>query len=527
MRQLAALLLLLLGLTSLVHGQDFYNWDVIPEIRITFEQENWAEILENMKENGDKDRLVGKVEINGKVFEGVGVRYKGNSSYFNVKNSGASKLPLNLEADTEDDDQEFTENVTTIKLSNIFRDPSFLREVLSYEIAGKYMPAPCANFAKVYVNGKYMGLYNNTQSIDKRLLKRYFDNKDGIFFKCDPEWGGKKEIAGCEEGDKASLMYLGNNPQCYLPYYELKSDTGWTELIDLTRVLNEEPENIESILDVDQTLWMLAFNNVLVNLDSYTGRLCHNYYLYRLPSGQFFPIVWDMNLSLGGFAFAGLGQALSLEEMQTMSPLIHYKQKNPKRPLIVKLLDNPLYRKIYIGHMWTILQENFTNGAYLERAKEWQALIAEEVIKDTNKLYDVAGFEKNLQSSTKAGSAEIPGIVELMEKRTESLSEHPLFQNASVIEKVEHLQFDNTLAIQATLQGAEKAYVAYRTDPKAPFVRMELFDDGGHNDEVLEDNIWGATLDYVPGLQYYIISEGDRNATLSPARAAFEFYTVE
>lgn len=527
MRQLVALFLLLFGLTPVLNSQDFYDWDLIPVIRITFEEANWAEVLEKMKEEGGKDRLVGKVEIDGKTFEGVGVRYKGNSSYFNVKNSGATKLPLNLEADTEDKEQEFAENVTTIKLSNVFRDPSFLREVLSYEIAGKYMPAPRANFAKVFVNGQYLGLYNNTQSIDKRFLKRYFNSKDGIFFKCDPEWGDQKEIAGCEEGDKASLMYLGDSPQCYLPYYELKSDTGWTELIELTRILHEEPEMIESVLDIDQTLWMLAFNNVLVNLDSYTGRLCHNYYLYRLPSGQFFPIVWDMNLSLGGFAFAGLGQALSLEDMQTMSPLIHYKQKNPKRPLIVKLLDDDLYRKIYIAHMKTILEENFSNGAYLERAQEWQALIAEEVKNDTNKLYDVAGFEKNLQSSTNAGPANIPGIIELMEKRTEYLSQHPLFQNASVIQKVEHLQFDNTLAIQATLQGAKKAYVAYRTDPANAFVRMEMFDDGGHNDEVLGDNIWGATLDYVPGLQYYIISEGDRNATLSPARAAFEFYTVE
>ena len=62
----------------------------------------------------------------------------------------------------------------TLKLSNVFRDPSFLREVMSYEIGGNYMPASKANYAKVYVNGLYLGLYNNTESVDKIFLKKYF-----------------------------------------------------------------------------------------------------------------------------------------------------------------------------------------------------------------------------------------------------------------------------------------------------------------------------------------------------------------
>jgi spore coat protein CotH len=38
-------------------------------------------------------------------------------------------------------------------------------------------------------------------------------------------------------------------------------------------------------------LWMLAFNNVFVNLDSYTGGFSQNYYLYKDENRRFNPVV--------------------------------------------------------------------------------------------------------------------------------------------------------------------------------------------------------------------------------------------
>ncbi|MCB0643551.1 MAG: CotH kinase family protein [Phaeodactylibacter sp.] len=527
MRHLALTFYLVLLVVAILPAQDLYQWDRIPEIRITFAEDNWSDILDKLKRDGDKDRLLATVEIDGKVYEKVGVRYKGNSSYFNVKKSEATKLPFNLEANSENKEQRFEGDVETLKLSNVFRDPSFLREVLSYEIAGLYMPAPRANFARVYVNGTYLGLYNNTESIDDNFLKKYFGEDDGVFFKCDPEWGFESKNPECPEGDKSSLMYVGEDSACYKGFYEKKSDDGWEQLIDLAQILNENPDSIEKILDVNLTLWMLAFNNVLVNLDSYTGRLCHNYYAYQVSNGQFVPLVWDMNLSLGGFPFLGYGKALSPTEMQEMSPLVHYKQKNPRRPLIVNLLRNELYRKIYVGHMMTIVDEQFRSGRFKERAKAWQDLIRDEVAADGNKLYDMDGFEKNFQSTAMAGRTEIIGLNELMGNRIAYLLGHPLFQEAPEIDTVEHLQFDNTLAIQATIQGAEKAHVAYRYNSKDAFQFLEMFDDGGHNDFVGDDNVWGATIDFKPGTQYYIIAESARNAQMKPRRAGLEYFEVE
>ncbi|MCB0706227.1 MAG: CotH kinase family protein [Saprospiraceae bacterium] len=515
------------GFIGGAQAQDLYDLNKIVEVRITFNDSNWAHKLDSLKELGTKERLVAEVSVNGTIYKQVGVRYKGNSSYFNIRKSGSVKLPFNLEANYIDKDQTFEGGYETLKLSNVFRDPSYLREVLSYEIAGKYMPAPRANFAKVYVNGEYLGLYNNTESIDDKFLEDHFGNHKGTFVKCDPEWP-LAEKSHCPKGDKASLMYLGDNPNCYMGLYEIKSKKGWSDLIQLTKTLNESPEDVDTILNIDHALWMLAFNSVLVNLDSYTGRLSHNYYIYRQPNGQFSTLVWDMNLSFGGFRFAGTDKSLSNEEMQTLSPFLHYKTQDPKRPLITNLFNNNLYRKVYLAHIRTILEENFVNGAYKERITAIQEVIAAEVEKEPHRLYPYEGFMENTEKTVMADRAEIIGISELMEARTTYLLNHSTMKDGGPdIKEVGHIIYGPTLAFNATIENTEKAWLAYRLNPEDAFSLLEMFDDSSHNDEMAGDNIWGATLDYQSGIQYYIIAEGEKSAQLSPTHASYEFHKVE
>ncbi len=525
--------LLLLLTTVLLHAplfsqKDIYNIEHIPELRIHFPEANWDFILDSLKQQGGKQRILADITFDGEKYKDIGIRYKGNSSYFNVRKTGSSKLPFNIKIDYKVKEQTLPGGITKLKLANVFRDPSFLREMLSYEIARKYMPAPRANFVKVFANDVYLGLYSNTESIEDEFLVENFGDSDGSLFKCDPDWRLNVPDT-CPKGDKASLMYLGEDSLCYMASYELDADSGWTDLIYLTKFLHENPAKIDSILDVDQVMWMLAFNSVLVNLDSYTGMLCHNYYLYRDLNGGYHPVVWDMNLSFGAFRFAGLDKLpLRTSQMQEMSPFIHYKQRNKKRPLITNLLGNDLYRKIYIAHIKTILKENFTNQQYLERARKVHKLIEPEVKLDSNKLYSYEAFTQNISTSAKAGKQSIVGIEELMSKRTEYLLGHSLIQKeAPKITKVEHLAFDADVVINASIEGADRAWLYYRYANTGVFKRLEMFDDSGHNDEMEADGIWGTTLEQGEEIQYYVVAEGSAVASLSPERASWEFYTYK
>ena len=59
-----------------------------------------------------------------------------------------------------------------------------------------------------------------------------------------------------------------------------------------------------------------------------------------------------------------------------------------QRPLLVQLLKDNHFRKIYLAQIKTIVEENFSNGWYKEKAAEIQALIGDEVAADPNRLYD-------------------------------------------------------------------------------------------------------------------------------------------
>ncbi|MCB0597192.1 MAG: CotH kinase family protein [Lewinellaceae bacterium] len=503
----------------------------VKELRLFFEQGNWDHVLDSLKQQGDERRLVGDASFEGKVYKGVGVRYKGNSSFFAVSKAGSSKLPFNIDFNHTHKDQKLPGGVDKVKLSNVFRDPSYIREVLSYEIARRYMPASRANFVQLFVNDVYLGLYNSTESVEDEFLKQHFKGDKGILFKCDPIWG-YKEQPDCPKGDKASLQYLGPDSTCYRGLYEVKSDFGWQQLIDLTKILNQQPEKLDSIFNIDQALWMLAFNMVLVNLDSYTGRFCHNYYLYRDKEGVFHPIVWDMNLSFGGFRYDGSkGSPLSNEEMQTLSPFIHYKEKNEQRPLITQLLSESLYRKMYVAHIRTILNDYFVDSTYLRRAEEIQAMIAPYVKSDSNRLYDYEAFEKNLYETTKADKASIIGIAELMEPRAQYLKNHPLVsKDPPVILEASHIDYDDIVAVNARLEGAEACWLFYRYGQLGPWRKLEMFDDSGHDDRMADDGIWGATIhknkEKDKPIQYYIVAENQYTAALSPERASFEAYST-
>ena len=409
-------------------GQNLYNPAAVKDIKLTFPRADYDAFLDSVKSKGGDARLKGSMTIDGQKFDEVGVRYKGNSSYFGTRKKGINKFPFNVKLKKKD---KIEGKYNTLKLSNVNRDASFIREALSYEIVRTYMPAPLCNYARVYVNEKMTGFYNNVEAIDDQFIKNHFDfpkNNEGWLVKCDPEWTAE-ESKTCPKGDKASLMYLGEDSTCYRSLYDVDKDGNWKEFIQFVKTLNQEPEKIERILNVDQTLWMLALNNILVNLDSYNGLFCHNYYLMRGADGRFTPLMWDLNLSLGGFVYDGVqAGSLSIEQLQTLQPLQHLD--NPKRPLVAQVLKIPMYRKIYLAHVKTILADWFTNGKYLQKAKEITQLIDNQVNADKNKHYSYDEFKQNLTKSVGNPKENVIGIEELMKARTAFLNAHPLLQKA-------------------------------------------------------------------------------------------------
>ncbi|HNG13694.1 MAG TPA: CotH kinase family protein, partial [Saprospiraceae bacterium] len=128
---------------SAIKAQTLYDINTIQDIKIEFTQSNWDYILDTAAAGKDEYVMAKYVIINGVVFDSVGVKYKGNSTY----KPNQAKNPLHIELDTWKN-QDY-EGYTDIKLSNVAFDPSFIREPLSYTILRQYMDAPQSNYANI------------------------------------------------------------------------------------------------------------------------------------------------------------------------------------------------------------------------------------------------------------------------------------------------------------------------------------------------------------------------------------------
>ncbi|HEX04709.1 MAG TPA: T9SS type A sorting domain-containing protein [Bacteroidetes bacterium] len=511
------LLVTLLTFQSNARGQEFYDLENVNSIEITFAEADWQQILASYYDDGNDERLVGSAVINGAEFDSVGVRYKGNSSYFSVN---GPKKPLNIKLDHIIDDQNI-DGYGTIKLSNGFMDPSFVREILGYEIARKYTPASQANYANVYINDELIGLYSNIQSVDGLFLNNHFQSDDKAFFKGD--------ISGVPGpgGGASNLIYRGPDSTAYYTSYEIKSDYGWGEMVNLCDTLNNYTQSVEDILNVDRALWHLAFHNVLLSLDSPINTP-HNFYLYRADNQQFNYIFWDLNMTFGTYnrSGPGPGNEFTIQELQVLDPF--HNMQNPQFPILEKLLANQDNRKKYIAHMRTILEENFANGWYETRAYELQDIIDDYVLADENKLYSFNDFLQNVENQT----GNIPGIVQLMEVRTEFLLNHAAFANQPEIFQVntspEIIPPNSTLWITADVEDAYGVTLAFRHQRGDRFETINMYDDGEHNDGTANDGIFGTSLEVnTQDVQYYVYAQNNDAGVFAPARAAYEYYTID
>jgi hypothetical protein len=526
MKKRLSLLLLLLQVIGL-QAQDFYGSGV-QEVRLEFLQKDWDRKLDSLKKANPEARVLATLWVNGQRFDSVGVRYKGNSSYFRTRNETLRKLPMNIKLDFKRKGQVLKNGQNTIKLSNAFLDPSFVREPVAYEIIRRYMPAPQCNFTRVYLNGKYWGVYVNSESIDENFIKKHFGASNGYIVKCDPDnWKKVRSQTGCPKGENASLTYLSDNAGCYDAFYECDDPAAWKHLINLIKVLNKTPDQIETVLDVDQTLWMLALNNVLVNLDSYNGSLSHNYYLWFDSTNVAHPLIWDLNMAFGGWRRDFSFQEMPDDQLIQYSPLAEFE--NARRPLISKLLKNPLYRKIYIAHVRTITNDYLANGQMLTRAQAFSKEVEPWVKADTLKLYSLADFQNAYDKSLKTGPDNVIGLRQLMAKRAEWLAKHPLLNklqptlaDAKASKEGEKVKF----TVKAT-NATRGAWLYYRSDRQLAFKRTPLLDDGANGDTAAADGVYTALLDAAIARQWYVAAEGDEGAATLPERASLEYFKVD
>lgn len=316
----------------------------------------------------------------------------------------------------------------------------------------------------------------------------------------------------------------------YFNGYELKSTYGWNRLVDLIKTLNNDVTNIESKLDVDRALWMLAYNNVLVNLDSYSGAFRQNYYLSWDLNARFVPTIWDLNMCFGGFP-GGTGSGTYTPT--TLDPMSNSTSTN--HPLIVKKMANSLYKRMYLAHVRTIVQEIFASQDYLTTANTLRATIDASVQADPYKFYSYTQFQNSLTTDIAGGGPPgsiIPGIQNLMSARTTYFSTNSNYilvapSISSFGASNNTPAFGKSIYITTTCSNESTVYLGYRLNHQLKFNRVQMFGDGTHGDGAAGDHIYGFPISLSGALfEYYIYAENSIAGLFSPQRAEHECHSL-
>ncbi|HDQ99740.1 MAG TPA: T9SS type A sorting domain-containing protein [candidate division WOR-3 bacterium] len=494
-------------LMAAVATAGFYDDDRVNRVELRFAERNWREILDSLYARGEGERLVGEAVINGVRFDSVGVRFKGNSSY----HPSRRKNPFNIDLNYLIPGQRI-DGHGTLKLANVFKDPSFVREVLSYEIARRYMPAGRANYANVHVNDTLIGLYTNVEDVDKRFLRERFYSDGNARF--------KGELTDTTR--PAGWRYYGSDTAAYGLYYRLMSDSGWRELIGFLDTLNNHPAATEELLNVDRHLWFLAFHIVMVNLDAPVN-MPQNYYLYRDDSDRFNPVIWDLNENFGAFRdLLGSGQ-LSLAQMQQLDPFL--RGADPNYPIASRIFPNPRWRRAYVAHARTMLEECFACGWYEDRALELQDVIDADVRADPNKFYSYNDFHNNVNRSVGSGPLAIVGLTELMQARTSFLLSRPEFRASPPVIAAPACEParpapGTEVRFTVRVENADSVFLGWRRHPTGRFHRLAMAASD-------RSDAYAVTLRPGAGeLHYFIYAENAEAAAFLPARAEHEFFTL-
>lgn len=330
---------------NMSYESELFDIDVITTVNILMDEDDWLEMLDNALA---EEYYSCDVEINGQTFYQVGIRTKGNTSLSSVVNDPTTdRYSLKLEFDHYVDGQTCF-GLDKLILNNNYADATNMKEALCYDMF-QFLGADASlyNFAQISVNGEYRGVYLALEAVEDSFLLRNYGTEKGALYKPEgmemgigrqdggrrpdadsqnkdfpdddgsrPDFGDAPDIGnmpdfgnmfGSGGSGGADLNYTNDDLDSYSTIWD--GEVTDTRKADHKRVVKalkniSEGSDLETYMDIDNLLKYMAVHVFSVNMDSLSGNMAHNYYLYE-SNGQLNLIPWDYNLAFGGMGANG------------------------------------------------------------------------------------------------------------------------------------------------------------------------------------------------------------------------------
>ena len=299
--------------------------------------------------------LPARVFINDEDLGEVGLRKKGL-----IGSSSTQRPSLKIKFNHSKKGRKY-HGLERLTLNNNIQDPSLVKQYLSYKLFRKAgLPAPRCNFARVYVNGQYLGVYTNVESIRKQFLKRAFNDSDGDLY--------EGMINDFREG-----MY---------ETFEIKdgADKKMKSIVRAVKALSKEGDDqlneLGQAIDIDQFINFWVLEIITGHWDGYNGNL-NNFFVYSSSEDKrlrFIPWGTDGTWSMFN-PFIGAKTA---------------RMTNASSLLARTIYLHPETRKTYRTALTYHLEKTWNEEEILSDIKEIHTMVENHVIGSTKGLKEAA-----------------------------------------------------------------------------------------------------------------------------------------
>jgi hypothetical protein len=414
MKQTLLLTVLLLMMTTPTDaqnpGDNVFAGIQVHTFNLRFPQTNYWDSLTIYYNQGNEQYIPAQVVVDGIVYDSVGVRLKGNSSYSHPNN----KKSLRLSFDEYKTGIRW-DGLKGVHLNNCWGDPTFMREKIHLDFcrdAG--INAPRANYGKVLFNDTLWAFYSLVEHVDKRFLGTHYADASGDLFKAVDGIGGSTP-------ELSDLRWFGAAETTYYSLYEFKTDgstTGWPKLVTLLDTINNSAGPAVSYplkINLGNLYKATAADNLFANLDSYLNSARNFYMYFDPPTGKMEWIVWDTGLSFGAYT----GGVSSVENMS-----VAYVTNPTTRPLVGKILNTAALKGSYLQTLCLLHKTYFNSTRLFPHIDSVANVIRSYVNEDPRKMYTTQQFETNIVSDVNAaggGGTRKPGLKSFITARQASV----------------------------------------------------------------------------------------------------------
>lgn len=402
--------------------------------RINIVMDDWDEFISSAE---SEEYYACTLEIDGETYKNVAIRGKGNTSLTKVAAYGNDRYSFKVEFDRYDSSVTY-HGLDKLCLNNIIQDNTYMKDYLCYRLMAEMgVASPLCSYVYVSVNGSDWGLYLAVEGVEESFLQRNYGSDYGELYKPDSQsmGGGRGNGKGFDmddfdpaenAGDNAKpdgkgggrdgmnssddtlLKYIDDDPDSYSNIFDnAKTDVSKSDkkrLIAALKALSgDEPE---SAVDVDAVIRYFVVHNFVLNFDSYTGSMIHNYYLYE-DDGQMQMIPWDYNLAFG--AFQSAGGATSLVNYPIDDPVSGGDTSD--RPMLAWIFQSEEYTELYHKYFAELISTVFDSGEFAQEFDSVVQMISPYVESDPTKFCTYEEFETGAQT-----------LREFCLKRAESIS---------------------------------------------------------------------------------------------------------